>query len=45
LLVPDVIFYPDSGKVAALTGRTPAGAPVASIFLQGSAVEYWEGEK
>jgi uncharacterized cupin superfamily protein len=44
MVVPDVIYYPDSKKVYAMTGRAPSGAPQGPLFLEASAVEYWEGE-
>ncbi len=40
---PDVVLYPDSGKVGAVE-RTPDGSGLALFFRRDDAVDYWEGE-
>lgn len=45
---PDVLEYPDSGKVAAFAGAAPGGDKgarrVALVVRADSAVDYWDGE-
>ncbi len=43
-VLPDVVSYPDSKKVFALTHRTANGSPRGGIFREESAVDYWDGE-
>lgn len=40
---PDVVVYPDSGKVG-VGERLPKGGGLREFFLQDSAVDYWTGE-
>lgn len=39
---PDIVLYPDAGKVGA-TERRPDGSGFAAFFFTGDAVDYWEG--
>jgi uncharacterized cupin superfamily protein len=39
---PDIVLYPDEGKVGA-SERRPDGSGFARYFLDGQAVDYWEG--
>jgi uncharacterized cupin superfamily protein len=43
---PEVVMYPDTGKVAAAT-RAPGGRGAGDrwVFRADDAVDYWEGEK
>jgi uncharacterized cupin superfamily protein len=41
---PDIVIYPDSGKVSAAE-RTPAGDGLRLLFREDDAVDYWEGEQ
>jgi uncharacterized cupin superfamily protein len=41
---PDVIVFPDSGKVGAYE-RTPEGGGLREIFRRENAVDYFEGEE
>ncbi|EIE50282.1 cupin 2 domain-containing protein [Citreicella sp. 357] len=45
---PDVLEYPDSGKITVFAGAAAGGEKalrrVAASFRQGDAVDYWEGE-
>ncbi|MGR3481176.1 cupin domain-containing protein [Salipiger marinus] len=45
---PDVMEYPDSGKITVFAGAAPGGDKaqrrVAASFRQGDAVDYWSGE-
>ncbi len=45
---PDVMEYPDSGKVTVFAGAAPGGDKtrrrVAVSFRKGDAVDYWDGE-
>lgn len=40
---PDVVLYPDSGKVSAAE-RRPDGSGLKLYFREGDAVDYWNGE-
>jgi uncharacterized cupin superfamily protein len=40
---PDLVVYPESGKVGAFE-RLPEGGGMHALFKQESAVDYWEGE-
>ena len=40
---PDIVVYPESGKVAAFE-RRPDGGGLRKIFRDADAVDYWEGE-
>jgi uncharacterized cupin superfamily protein len=40
---PDVVVYPDSGKVG-VGERLPRGGGLRAFFRRGDAVDYWEGE-
>ena len=40
---PDIVMYPDSGKVGAFE-RLPEGGGLHAFFREGDAVGYWEGE-
>ena len=40
---PDVVVYPDSGKVG-VGERLPKGGGMRGFFLQEEAVDYWTGE-
>lgn len=40
---PDVVIYPDSGKVSAAE-RRPDGSGLRELFRMSDAVDYWEGE-
>ncbi|MCA0206491.1 MAG: cupin domain-containing protein [Proteobacteria bacterium] len=46
---PDVMEYPDSGKITVFAGAAPGGDKarrrVAASFRAGDAVDYWEGEE
>jgi uncharacterized cupin superfamily protein len=41
---PDVVVYPDSGKVSA-ADRRPDGSRLKLYFRERDAVDYWDGEK
>jgi uncharacterized cupin superfamily protein len=41
---PDIVIYPDSGKVSAAE-RMPDGSGLRLLFREGDAVDYWEGER
>ena len=45
---PDVMVYPDSGKVGVFVGAAPGGSKekrtVSGFFRQGDEVDYYEGE-
>lgn len=41
---PDIVVYPDSGKVGAFE-RTPAGGGLRMMFRDGDAVDYYDGEQ
>lgn len=41
---PDVVIYPDSGKLSAAE-RPPAGGGLREIFRLADAVDYYEGEQ
>lgn len=41
---PDVVIYPDSGKVAAAQ-RRPDGGGLHEMFRLADAVDYWEAER
>ncbi len=40
---PDIVLYPDSGKVGAFT-RGPASTGFHGLFREADAVDYWDGE-
>jgi uncharacterized cupin superfamily protein len=40
---PDIVLYPDSGKVGAFE-RLPEGGGLHALFRSDDAVDYWEGE-
>ncbi len=40
---PDVILYPDSGKISAAE-RLPEGGGIRELFRLAEAVDYWDGE-
>jgi hypothetical protein len=40
---PDIVLYPESGKVGAFE-RRPEGGGLYALFRAGDAVDYWEGE-
>jgi uncharacterized cupin superfamily protein len=40
---PDIVVYPESGKVAAFE-RRPDGGGLRKIFRDADAVDYWDGE-
>lgn len=46
---PDVLVYPDSGKVGVYAGSPPGGDAeervVSAYFHEDDAVDYWEGEE
>jgi Uncharacterized conserved protein, contains double-stranded beta-helix domain len=46
---PDVMEYPDSGKITVFAGAAPGGDKarrrVAASFRAGDAVDYWDGEE
>ena len=41
---PDIVLYPDSGKVAAAE-RTPSGGGFRKFFRIADAVDYYDGEQ
>lgn len=41
---PDIVLYPDSGKISAAE-RRPDGGGIREIFLREQAVDYYEGEQ
>ena len=45
---PDVVAYPDSGKIGAIAGSAPGGSPeqrlLTEFFRAEDAVDYWQGE-
>ena len=40
---PDVVLYPDSGKIG-MAERRPDGSGLSVYFRAGDAVDYWDGE-
>jgi uncharacterized cupin superfamily protein len=48
MVEPDVVVYPDSGKVGVFVGTAPGGPPEDSklkkFFPADANVDYWEGE-
>jgi uncharacterized cupin superfamily protein len=40
---PDIVLYPDSGKVGAFA-RGPANTGYRNLFREADAVDYWHGE-
>ena len=48
MIEPDVMIYPDSGKVGVFVGAAPGGPKekrtVSGFFRQGDEVDYYEGE-
>jgi hypothetical protein len=40
---PDVVIYPDSGKLGAFE-RVPEGGGLYKLFRMDDEVDYWEGE-
>lgn len=48
MIEPDVMVYPDSGKVGVFAGAAPGGPKekrtVSGFFRQGDEVDYYEGE-
>jgi uncharacterized cupin superfamily protein len=40
---PDVVVYPDAGKVG-VGERLPRGGGLRAFFRHADAVDYWEGE-
>jgi len=40
---PDIVLYPESGKVGAFE-RLPESGGLYALFRAGDAVDYWEGE-
>ncbi len=48
MIVPEVVEYPDSGKVGAIAGAAPGGDKtgrnVYGFYKRDSAVDYYEGE-
>jgi uncharacterized cupin superfamily protein len=40
---PDVVLYPDSGKIG-MAERRPDGSGLSAFFRAGDAVDYWDGE-
>ncbi len=41
---PDVVLYPDSGKISAAE-RPPGGGGLRELFRRADAVDYWDGER
>jgi len=41
---PDLVVYPDSGKLGAFE-RLPDGGGLRAMFRSGDAVDYYEGER
>lgn len=41
---PDIVIYPDSGKLGA-SERLKDGGGLRTMFRLGEAVDYWEGER
>ena len=41
---PDIVLYPDSGKISAAE-RRPDGGGIREMFLLEQAVDYYEGER
>ena len=41
---PDIVAYPDSGKIGAAE-RRPDGGGLRLFFRESDAVDYWEGEE
>jgi len=45
---PDIVHYPDSGKVGVFAGSPPGGPKklrtLSGFFREADAVDYWEGE-
>jgi len=48
MTAPEVVIYPDSGKIGVITGSAPGGAKTADrivkFFPKDADVSYWEGE-
>lgn len=48
MLDPDVVFYPDSGKVGVFVGSAPGGDAsarrIGAFFAEHDTREYWDGE-
>jgi uncharacterized cupin superfamily protein len=41
---PDIVLYPDSGKVGAFA-RGPGNTGYGNLFREADAVDYWDGEQ
>jgi uncharacterized cupin superfamily protein len=41
---PDIVLYPDSGKLGA-SERLPEGGGLKTMFRMDDAVDYWDGEQ
>lgn len=41
---PDVVVYPDAGKVG-VGERLPRGGGLRALFRRGDEVDYWDGEQ
>ena len=49
MIAPDVVLYPDSGKIGVFVGAAPGGRPERSVLKRyldaGAEVEYWKDEE
>lgn len=49
MIEPDIIAYPDSGKVGVFAGAAPGGSKeqlsLNAFFRNADATDYWDGEK
>lgn len=47
MIAPEIMVYPDSGKIGVMAGAAPGGDPKARLlsrFLKDVPVDYWDGE-
>lgn len=49
MIEPDIVAYPDSGKVGVFAGAAPGGPKeqrsINAFFRNDGATDYWDGEE
>jgi uncharacterized cupin superfamily protein len=49
MIAPDVVLYPDSGKVGVFVGGAPGARPEQTVWKRfldaGATLDYWQGEE